>query len=86
MRTTVDIEDSLLLRAKEEAVRERKTLREIIEEALREKLLRRRKDGGGERTVLPVSDHGGGVRPGVDVSDSSGLLEIMETGDGFTRR
>jgi hypothetical protein len=34
MKTTIEIADDLLIRARREARRERKTLREIVEEAL----------------------------------------------------
>jgi hypothetical protein len=38
MKTTIDIADDLLLRAKQQARRERKTLRDVVEEALRQRL------------------------------------------------
>jgi len=38
MKTTIDIADDLLIRAKREARREQKTLREIVEEGLRQRL------------------------------------------------
>ena len=42
MKTTIEIADDLLARARRVATRERKTLRELIEEALRERLARPR--------------------------------------------
>ena len=39
MRTTLDIDDELLLRAKEQAVRQRSTLTRMIEEGLALRLL-----------------------------------------------
>jgi hypothetical protein len=38
MKTTVEIADDLLVRLKRRARRERKTLRELLDEALRERL------------------------------------------------
>lgn len=38
MKTTIDIADDLLLKAKRQAHRENRTLREVIEEALRKQL------------------------------------------------
>jgi len=38
MKTTIEIADDLLDRAKRQARRERKTLREVVEEALRQRL------------------------------------------------
>jgi Arc/MetJ family transcription regulator len=38
MKTTIEIADELLTRAKRHARRERKTLRDVVEEALRQKL------------------------------------------------
>ena len=40
MKTTIEIADDLLARAKRQARRERKTLREVVEEALRQRLAR----------------------------------------------
>jgi Arc/MetJ family transcription regulator len=38
MKTTIEIADDLLARAKREARRQRKTLRDIVDEALRQRL------------------------------------------------
>jgi Arc/MetJ family transcription regulator len=38
MKTTIDISDDLLARAKREARRQKKTLRDIVEEGLRQRL------------------------------------------------
>ena len=39
MKTTIDIADDLLERAKRQARREKKTLRDIVEDALRQRLV-----------------------------------------------
>ena len=38
MKTTIDLADDLLMRAKQQARRERKTLRDVVEQALRQQL------------------------------------------------
>jgi len=78
MRTTVRMEDDLLRRAKRLAAQRDTTLTAILEEALREWLDRQRKGKKRERVDLPVSNAGGGVRPGVDLDDGADLLERME--------
>ena len=78
MRTTVRIDDALLARAKKEAATTNRTLSAVIEDALRETLERR-----PERSTAPVrlrTVGGKGPRPGVDLDDSAGLLEVMESG------
>jgi hypothetical protein len=85
MRTTIDLPDDLLAKAKKLAAERKRPLRSIIEDALREALGRRRR--------LPRSSHvqlttfeGLGLRPGVDLDDSSALLDLMDTsGDSAGR-
>ena len=77
MRTTVNIDDRLLVEAKTRAATTGRTLSEVLEDALREALARR---GGPEpRVALPVFQS---VRlmPGVDLDDSAALLDLMEGG------
>ncbi len=78
MRTTIDIDGDLLLELRAFAEDSGRTLGSVIEDALRESLHRDR-----ERHVvhLPTID-GGGLRPGVDLDNSSALLDLM---DGITR-
>jgi hypothetical protein len=38
MKTTIEIADDLLAKAKQQAIRQKRTLREVIEEALRKQL------------------------------------------------
>jgi hypothetical protein len=76
MRTTVRIDDDLLKEAKAVALATDRTLTELVEDALREALARRRASATSERVVLPTSK--GRPLPGVDLSDSAGLLDIME--------
>ena len=61
MKTTVDIADDLLLRAKRAAEASRTTLRSLIEEGLREVLGRR--SASKQNQVKPVTFRGGGLQP-----------------------
>ena len=77
MRTTVRLEDALLEQAKREAARRGKTLTALIEQGLRLVLTEPRKRAR-PRVKLPVCRLGGGVLPGVDLDDSSALLDLTE--------
>jgi len=78
MRTTVRLDDDLLRETKSVAARRGTTLTAVLEEALREWLARHRRRGRGTRVELPRSEAGGGLRAGIDLDDSAGLLERME--------
>ncbi len=78
MRTTVRLDDGLLRETKALAARKGTTLTAVLEEALREWLARHRRQGRPEAVDLPVSDRMGGLRRGIDLDDSSDLLEKME--------
>jgi hypothetical protein len=62
MKTTVDIADDLLLRAKREAEASQTTLRSLIEEGLREVL--GRKALAKHKPIKPVTFRGRGLQPG----------------------
>jgi hypothetical protein len=78
MRTTVTIDDALLAEAKAVAARSGRTLNAVVEDALRESLLRRRTREQQARVSLPVSKSRGGVRPGVNLDSNAELLDLME--------
>lgn len=80
MRTTIHIDPDLLTEAKQLAVRTGKTLTALIEEALREALLRRRKPIPRNPTPLTIVG-GRGLRPGIDLDDSAQLLDLLDRGD-----
>ena len=78
MRTTVRLNDALLDRAKREAAKRHETLTALIEQGLRLVLSQSRQPHKKRtRVVLPTSG-AGGLQPGVDLSDSAALLDIME--------
>ena len=78
MRTTVRLDDALLERAKWEARRRKTTLTALLGEGLQLVL------AGGQRSMprahvsLPVSNESGGTLPGIDLNDTSALLDVME--------
>jgi hypothetical protein len=80
MRTTIRFDDQLLKEIKSAAAESGRTMTEVVEDAVRESLARRRSNGRRERVALPVF-HGTGLLPGVDLDDSAALLDIMEGGD-----
>lgn len=77
MRTTIEIRDDLLRRAEQRAMRDRRTLSELVEEGLSavlaEKDTRRPTDFD-----LPVSKKRGGTLPGVDINNNAALLDILD--------
>ena len=78
MRTTLKLDDQILKEAKRLAMDAGKTLGEVVEDLLREALHRRK---GALPLLRPAplpSFSGGGLLPGVDLSDTSGLLDRME--------
>ncbi len=77
MRTTIRIDDNLLNLAKKAALDSKSTLTAIIEDALKEKLFRK-KTKLDLKEVKIVTFKGKGLLPGVDLDDSSSLLELME--------
>ncbi|PYO29478.1 MAG: DUF2191 domain-containing protein [Candidatus Rokuibacteriota bacterium] len=81
MRTTIRLDDDLLRQTKALAAQTGRTLTAVIEDALRETIARSRSRRGRSRArvALPTFK-GSGLRPGVDLDDSAGLLEIMEGG------
>jgi hypothetical protein len=77
MRTTIRLEDDLLIQLKQIAARSNRTLTSVIEDALREMLARQQ----GTEEYAPVSlttVSGHGLQPGVDLDDSAALLSLME--------
>lgn len=83
MRTTIHIDDSLFAELKGIAARTGRTLTSVVNDALRDSLSRRRNAKRRPPVKLRVF-HGTGVMPGVDLSDSASLLEIMEKHDGHS--
>jgi len=78
MRTTISIQDSLLIRAKKLSQERNCTLGEVIEDALRVTLAERSTGKQRNRPQPLKTFRGSGLQPGVDLSASSALLDLME--------
>lgn len=77
MRTTIDINDYLLKQARAHAISERKTLKMVVENALRAFLVAPKDGFAVDTPPIPVF-RGSGVQPGVDLTDNSALENIMD--------
>lgn len=80
MRTTIDLDDELLKQVRQMAARTNRTMRSIIEDALRANL-NRRPDERRRKVELPVSKRKGGLKPGVDIDNTAALLDILDAHD-----
>ena len=85
MRTTINLPDDLILQAKKAALDADTTLTEIITNALREALAKRRSKKA-RRDFKIIASGSGGLLPGVDLDDTSALLDIMDGIDDPNRR
>lgn len=77
MKTTLDLRDDLLVRAKETAAREGTSLTRMIEESLALRL-RRRRAVAGKLKPLPVSARNGGLRAGIDGRSNRSLFDAAD--------
>jgi len=71
------LDDALLTQVKKVAAERGTTLTAVIEDALRE-VLARREQNKHRPKVRFTTFGGGGLRPGVNLDDSAGLLDLME--------
>jgi hypothetical protein len=78
MKTTLDIDDELLVRAKAVSARERKSLTALIEAGLRLRL--RRADSRRRAPSRPLAIHKGrgGMAPGVDPLSNRSLVDAAD--------
>ena len=73
MKTTLNIDDSVMERLKRESARTGRTMSELVEEALRALLQPRR--AAAKLSPLPSFDSGGAL---VDIADRDALYRAME--------
>lgn len=74
MRTTLNLDDQLLISAKHRALEESVSLACVVESALRESLAKPRTRC---KTIRLITASGPGVKPGVDLDNGRSLLDIM---------
>jgi hypothetical protein len=79
VRTTIDFPEDLLREAKQRAARERRSLSEVVTDALRSSFAQVATERR-EPVELPTFG-GGGLQPGVDLDDTAALLDLMEGRD-----
>jgi len=80
MKTTLDIDDELMVRAKAASARERKSLTALIEEGLRLRLRRPPASGRKTRPPIPSFAGKGGLVAGVDPLSNRSLLDAADDG------
>lgn len=78
MKTTLDLQDDLLARAKARAAQERTTLTRMIEEGLVLRLRRERAVKAAALDDLPLSSRRGGLVPGIDGARNSSMLDAAD--------
>jgi hypothetical protein len=78
MKTTLDIDDQLLARAKTVAAREKSTLTALIEEGLRLRMRRRRGSSAGAPPRIAVYAGRGGLVRGVDPQSNRSLNDAAD--------
>ncbi|HET8798701.1 MAG TPA: DUF6364 family protein [Thermoanaerobaculia bacterium] len=77
MKTTLDLRDDLLSKAKQQAAKEKISLTRMIEEGL---TLRLRRSRGHQRQLspLPLSRRKGGLRKGIDGRSNKSLFDAAD--------
>jgi hypothetical protein len=80
LRTTIRLDESLLVEAKKLAAETGRTLTSVIEDALRE-VLARRSQTRRNKKVRFTTFGGRGLQPGVDLDNSAALLDLMDRAD-----
>ena len=80
MRTTLAVDDQLLMAAKRRARERGQTLGQVVEDALRRELST---PAAATRGAVPVFRGGGGLRPGVDATSNRALHEALDADRGL---
>jgi hypothetical protein len=78
MRTTVRLSDELLARSKQEARKRGETLTSLLERGLRLAISGSHKRARAAGVTLPTSKATGGVLPGVDLDNTSSVLDRLD--------
>ena len=78
VRTTVRLPDALMAQARREAQRRGETLTALIERGVRHEIAHPPAAPARRKVDLPVSPCRGGARPGIDLTNSAALWDIMD--------
>lgn len=78
MRTTIDVQDDLLIELKRVAAESNRTLKELIEDAIRAALALRQAEVTTTGSSPIVTFRGKGVQRGVNLNSTSELLDVMD--------
>jgi hypothetical protein len=78
LRTTVRLEESLLEQAKAEAARRNTTLTALVEQGLHMVIKEGQAPAHHKKYELPISDKTGGPMPGINISNSAELWDILD--------
>ena len=81
MKTTLDLNDTLIANAKALAAQQQTTLTRVVEEGLRMRLARPSKGRRATSLRLPLVDGKGGLKPGIDPSSNRSLLDAADGDD-----
>ena len=77
-RTTVRLPEELLERARRKAASENRTLTSLIEDGLRAVVDDNRRTQQKKRVTPRLSKAGGGLMPGIDLTNPSALQEVED--------
>jgi hypothetical protein len=78
MRTTVRLDEGLLMKAKQEARKRGETLTSLLERGLRLAIAGSHQRASSAQAPLPTSRAKGGLRPGINLDDTSALLDHLD--------
>ena len=76
MRTTIRLDEQLLEKAKQYALNQGTTFTAVVEDALREKIIKRPERRKMSKVKLKTVS-GNGLNPGIDLDDSSALWDML---------
>jgi len=76
MKTSIEIDDYIFSEAKKLSISSKKTFGKIVEEALRNMMLKKRT--GAKSKVSLVTMKGNGLQHGIDLDNNQSLADIMD--------
>ena len=78
MRTSIDIDDNILLQTKQLALQSKIPFTRLIEDALRSMLLKKNSPQKKTSRIVLTTSKGTGLHHGIDLNNSQSLLDIMD--------